>query len=52
MSHQFHYPKVVELRTAAEGAGAQPDRRPRSQRELVVASLLRCPDRRSAQQGR
>jgi len=45
--HQFSYPRVVpvtdrERRPAANGA-APARTAPRSQRELVAASLVRCP---------
>ena len=49
MSHQYRYPRVVEIHGPAQ---ARPGRAPRasastvhrtSQRELVMASLVRCP---------
>jgi hypothetical protein len=44
MEHHFVCPKVDEIRSG----GDQPPARLRSQRELVEASLLRCPPRRLA----
>jgi hypothetical protein len=38
--HTFAYPTVTEIRPALAGT---PDPRRPTQRELVVASLLRCP---------
>jgi hypothetical protein len=43
--HHFAYPKVTELRVAdALVAAPAPVATQATQRELVVASLLRCPD--------
>jgi hypothetical protein len=47
MQHHFVYPKVEEIRRGGDQSRAQLRRR-RSQRELVEASLLRCPPRRLA----
>jgi hypothetical protein len=42
MQHRFAYPKVTELRTTRPEA---PTAAPRvAQRELVAASLIRCPN--------
>jgi len=46
MTRQFRYPKVTEIRAERDLGAARPapaQFRPRSQRELVEASLLRCP---------
>jgi hypothetical protein len=49
MEHRFGYPKVVEVSRASERGevrpGEQVTERP-SQRALVKASLLRCPEPR------
>jgi hypothetical protein len=41
MEHRFTYPTVTEKREAHRAADAPPARL--SQRELVAASLLKCP---------
>jgi hypothetical protein len=48
MQHQFVYPRVSEMRinpAEAMPAASAPSRPCQSQRDLVVASLLRRPDR-------
>jgi hypothetical protein len=51
LQHEFAYPKVSEIRPAPP---AVPRRRATrsTQRELVLASLLRCPGDRSSAEGR
>jgi hypothetical protein len=42
MEHHYLYPKVIELRTARPWSPRATRRL--SQRELVAASLIRCPN--------
>jgi hypothetical protein len=46
--HHFTYPRVAELRTARPSV--LPSGRP-SQRDLVVASLVRCPGKPTVAKG-
>jgi hypothetical protein len=46
MEHRFSYPKVTELRSARPDVPRDATRS--SQRALVAASLIRCPDRGKA----
>jgi hypothetical protein len=51
MQHRFEYPKVTEVSQVNDRGAAPVERRltsrPSSQRALVEASLLRCPERRA-----
>jgi hypothetical protein len=42
MKHRFTYPDAIELRTARPETPAAPRRL--AQRDLVAASLIRCPN--------
>lgn len=44
MEHQYAYPAVRELRPSSSSPSVQDGVVPRTQRDLVRASLLRCPD--------
>jgi hypothetical protein len=49
MHHRFEYPKVTEISRVSDRDAAQVERRVTSrpsQRALVQASLLRCPESR------
>jgi hypothetical protein len=51
LQHEFSYPKVTEIRPTLPSVPRRRVRRS-TQRELVVASLLRCPEDRSSTEGR
>jgi hypothetical protein len=51
LQHEFSYPKVTEIRPALPAAPRRRVSRP-TQRELVLASLLRCPEGRFSTEGR
>jgi hypothetical protein len=48
--HEYMRPKVTEIRITRPTGPAQGAARP-TQRDLVLASLLRCPGPRSARRG-